>query len=320
VPTIIRSVREEQRHLSAELRAQHKTWAETASIFVQRYNVNMRTALRLVRGWSQRDVADRWNSRWPDDQKTFKNFSYWEIWPAASGYAPSLAVLAKLAELYECRMADLISDCADFRTRDPICGWVLKVRGDLPEEFHRFLDLEVALVARRNFETLLVPGLLQTTEYARALIAGIHPGLAEDEVERRVAARITRQQILTRTTPPHLHVILDAGLLERPVGTPVVMRNQLRRLAEATGAPHITIQVLPKSVGASPALEGPFSILTLPEPIPDVGYSEGPGRAVYIEDRDDVRAYTLRFDLLTEQSLSQTDSVKLITNAAKDYE
>ncbi len=98
------------------------------------------------------------------------------------------------------------------------------------------------------------------------------------------------------------------------------MRNQLRRLAEATDGPNITIQVLPKSVGASPALGGLFSILTLPDPIPDVGYSEGPGRAVYIEDRDVVRAYTLRFGILTEQSLSQADSVALIIDAAKGYE
>lgn len=199
-------------------------------------------------------------------------------------------------------------------------GWVVDIRKNLPQDFHTFLNWEVALVARREFETLLVPGLLQTSEYARALIMGIHPDLAEDEVERRVAARITRQQILSRRTPIHLHVILDAGVLERPIGTPLVIRNQLRRLAEATDAPNITIQILPKSVGASPALEGPFSILTLPDPIPDVVYSEGSGGAVYIEDRDDVRAYTLRFGTLIDQSLAQADSVKLITNAAKAYE
>ncbi|ACU40117.1 helix-turn-helix domain-containing protein [Actinosynnema mirum] len=199
-------------------------------------------------------------------------------------------------------------------------GWAVDIRKSLPEDFHAFLDWEVALVASRQFSTLLVPGLLQTAEYARALISGINPGLAQDEVERRVAARITRQQVLTRPTPPHLHVILDAGLLERPVGTPLIMRNQLRRLIEAVDRPGTTVQVLPKSAGASPALEGPFSILTLPDPIPDVGYSEGPGRAVYIEDRDDVRAYTLRFGILIEQSLSQVDSVDLITEAAKGYE
>lgn len=199
-------------------------------------------------------------------------------------------------------------------------GWLIDVRKSLPEDFHAFLNLEVALVACRQFETLLVPGLLQTPDYARALITGINPGLAQDEVERRVAARIMRQQILTRKIPPELYVILDAGLLERPVGTPRAMRNQFRRLVEASEAPNITIQILPKSVGASPALEGPFSILTLPDPIPDVGYSEGPGPAVYIEDRDDVRRYTLRFGILIEQSLSQVDSVKLISEAAKGYE
>lgn len=198
-------------------------------------------------------------------------------------------------------------------------GWVVDIRKNLPDDFHEFLKWEVALVASRQFETLLVPGLLQTSEYARALISGVNPGLAEDEIERRVSARITRQQILTRKSPPHLHFILDAGLLERPVGSRLAMRNQLRRLAEAADAPNVTIQVLPKSAGASPALEGPFSILTLPDPIPDVGYAEGPGRAVYIEDRDDVRAYTLRFGILTDQALPQADSVDLITEAARSY-
>jgi Domain of unknown function (DUF5753) len=144
--------------------------------------------------------------------------------------------------------------------------------------------------------------------------------LPTTSTQRRQTGNITRQQILTRADPPHLHVILDAGLLERPVGTPLVMRNQFRRLAEATDAPNITIRVLSKSAGASPGLEGPFSILTLPDPIPDVGYSEGPGRAVYIEDRERVRAYTLRFGVLTERSLSQAESVKLISEAAQGYE
>jgi len=199
-------------------------------------------------------------------------------------------------------------------------GWVVDVRKNLPQHFHTFLNWEVALVERRQFETLLVPGLLQTSEYARALVTGIHPDLAEDEVERRVSARITRQQILTRTAPPRFHVILDAGVLERPIGEPRVMRNQLRRLTESAETPNIMIQVLPKSVGAGPALEGPFSILSLPEPMPDVGYAEGSGRAVYVEDRDRVREFTLRFGVLTEQSLSQADSMKLITDAANSYE
>jgi uncharacterized protein DUF5753/helix-turn-helix protein len=174
-------------------------------------------------------------------------------------------------------------------------GVTFDIRKHLPEEFHRFLDWEAALVAYRQFETLLVPGLLQTGEYARALISGIGPHLTHDEVERRVMARLVRQQILSRAEPPRLHVILDAGVLERPIGTRRVMRDQLRSLANAVEAPHVTVQVLPKSIGVSPGLEGPFSILALPDPIPDIGCAECPGRVSYFEDRDDVRKFVLRF-------------------------
>ncbi|MGW3959117.1 hypothetical protein ACWED2_04795 [Amycolatopsis sp. NPDC005003] len=89
-------------------------------MFAERYHVNMRVALRLVRDWSQRDAAEAWNARWPTDPKTFKNFSYWELWPGDTGHAPSLAVLGGLAELYECSVADLVADAADFRSSDEV--------------------------------------------------------------------------------------------------------------------------------------------------------------------------------------------------------
>ena len=74
----------------------------------------------MAHDWSQRDAAEQWNRRWPADPKTFKNFSYWELWPGPTGHAPSLDVLARLAELYECSVADLVSDCADFRGFDAV--------------------------------------------------------------------------------------------------------------------------------------------------------------------------------------------------------
>jgi hypothetical protein len=118
VPNKVRSMKQEQARIVAELRQQQRTWTEVAEILRERYGVNMRTALRLAHGWSQTDAADQWNQRWPAEPKTFKNFSYWERWPASTGYAPSLDVLARLAELYSCRVADLLIDCADYRSRD----------------------------------------------------------------------------------------------------------------------------------------------------------------------------------------------------------
>jgi hypothetical protein len=111
-------LRHQQRLVAAGLRVQGRTWVEIAAVLRQRYGVNARVALRLAHGWSQRQAAEQWNRRWPDDPKTFKNLSYWEVWPAPSGYAPSLAVLDRLAQLYECSVGDLLADVGDHRALD----------------------------------------------------------------------------------------------------------------------------------------------------------------------------------------------------------
>jgi hypothetical protein len=116
----VRSQKQAQALRAAELRASGHTWAEVAAEFREEYRVNARVALRLAHSWSQGDVADRWNERWPGELKTFKNISYWEQWPAPTGYTPSLDVLTNLAELYECHLADLLVDAVDHRPKDEI--------------------------------------------------------------------------------------------------------------------------------------------------------------------------------------------------------
>lgn len=198
-------------------------------------------------------------------------------------------------------------------------GYWSAIRNDLPADFHELLSVEDALLSIRQLEMIVIPGLLQTPEYARALITGVNPGLPHDVAERRVIARIARQRVLTRPDPLQYHVILDEAVLTRPIGSAAVMRGQLDKLIGAGESERITVQVLPMAAGANPAVEGSFSLLTLPEPIPDFGYAERPGGAAYIEDRDEVRTLTERWGILTERAHPPAKSLKLITSAGDAF-
>jgi transcriptional regulator with XRE-family HTH domain len=198
-------------------------------------------------------------------------------------------------------------------------GYWSTIRNDLPEDFHELLSVEDALLSIRQLEMIVVPGLLQTPDYTRALITGANPGMAHDVVEGRVLARGARHRVLTRPDPLQYHVILDETVLTRPIGSPAVMRGQLAKLTGAIESEHVTLQVLPMSAGSSPAVNGSFSLLTLPKPTPDFGYSEGPGGAVYIEDRDEVRSLTERWEILTGRAHPPVKSLKLIDAAGDAF-
>src|SRR5262249_4285154 len=96
------------------MREQGRRWAEIGAALQMAYRVNPRVAMRQAHGWSQPQAAEHWTELWPDDPKTFKNFSYWEQWPGRTGHAPSLETLDRLARLYECKITDLLSDCRDY--------------------------------------------------------------------------------------------------------------------------------------------------------------------------------------------------------------
>ncbi|SDK72163.1 Helix-turn-helix domain-containing protein [Actinopolyspora mzabensis] len=225
----------------------------------------------------------------------------------------------QLLDLYEVTDSDLRAWLLALASTANERGYWLAIRKEFPHDFRGVLEVEGALVAQRQLETMVVPGLLQTPDWARAVMTGGSPDLSAETIERRVMARMARQQVLTRAEPLRLHAIIDEPVLERPVGSDAIMREQLKRLVECAQHEHITIQVLPMSAGATPAVDGSFSILTLPEPIPDFGYAEAPGGTLYIEDRDEVRNYTLRFGVLTERALSPEESTVRIERAAQQF-
>nr|WP_042185969.1 helix-turn-helix transcriptional regulator [Kibdelosporangium sp. MJ126-NF4]CEL17004.1 Putative DNA-binding protein in cluster with Type I restriction-modification system [Kibdelosporangium sp. MJ126-NF4]CTQ91766.1 Putative DNA-binding protein in cluster with Type I restriction-modification system [Kibdelosporangium sp. MJ126-NF4] len=181
-----------------------------------------------------------------------------------------------------------------------------------------FVGLESDASSLRAFQALLVPGLLQTEDYTRAVMRSIRPDWTEAEVDRRVVARVERQRLLTDSEPPNFWAIIDEAVLRRMVGGPGVMHKQLLRLCEHATLPHVTIQVVPFDAGAHSSMEGPFLILGFPEQMdPDVVYVDTTTGGVYLEEQADVQRYTLMFDHLRASAASPDDSVQLVSTAAE---
>ncbi|HEY7591699.1 MAG TPA: helix-turn-helix transcriptional regulator [Actinophytocola sp.] len=180
-----------------------------------------------------------------------------------------------------------------------------------------FVGLESDASTLHTHQALLVPGLLQTEGYIRAVIRATRPDAAEAEVERRVTARLTRQKLLTDTHPPEYWAVLDEAVLHRTVGGRDVMRAQLENLVSLAALPHVTLQVVPFEAGAHAGMDSPFLILGFPEQAdPDVVYVEYTTTGVYLEQPSDVRRYTLMFDHLRAAALKPDDTVVMVEQAA----
>jgi transcriptional regulator with XRE-family HTH domain len=187
----------------------------------------------------------------------------------------------------------------------------------VPNWFEVYVGLEDGASRIRTYEVQFVPGLLQTEEYARAVTVLGHQAAAPDEVDRRVALRVTRQQVLGRSGAPQYWAVVDEAALRRPLGGPMVMRRQLEKLIEANSMPNVTLQVVPFERGGHAAAGGQFSILRFAEPdMPDVVYMEQLTSAVYLDKREDVDRYLAVMEQLcveAEQPVKTADRLhKLI--------
>jgi transcriptional regulator with XRE-family HTH domain len=181
---------------------------------------------------------------------------------------------------------------------------------DLP--YSTYVGLEAAAATIRDYDSAVVPGLLQTADYTRARHVGTMPRLEADQIERRVEVTLTRQLVLTQQYPPRFWSILDEAVLHRVVGGPAVMKAQLEHLIEASSQPRITIQVIPYEVGAHPALDSIFTIVEFDGGVPGVVYVEGLVGSIYLERPDDLDRYRQVFDRLSSIALSPEDSVALM--------
>lgn len=171
-------------------------------------------------------------------------------------------------------------------------GWWRTYADVVPIWFEHFLGLEQAAAIIRSYEVQFVPGLLQTSEYARAMVTLGDPEATEVQIERRLDLWAKRQEILHRSDPPKVWAIIDEAALRRPIGSTTTMRAQLEYLIEIAGLPHVAVQVLPLRVGGRVAAGGPITILRFTEQmLPDVVYLEHLTSAAYLEEPSDVDHY-----------------------------
>ncbi|WP_327047095.1 helix-turn-helix domain-containing protein [Microbispora sp. NBC_01189] len=192
-------------------------------------------------------------------------------------------------------------------------GWWHRFNDLLPTWFQAYVGLEEAAERIRTYEVQFVPGLLQTKEYARAVITAGAVGAAPEEIARRVDLRLQRQRILDGGNAPTFWAVIDEAALRRPIGGSEVMRGQVQHLIDLMNQPNITIQVIPFSFGGHAAEGGAFSILRFSDQdLPDIVYVEQLASALYLDKREEVDRYTGVMERLCAVSTTPAETVDLL--------
>ena len=197
--------------------------------------------------------------------------------------------------------------------------WWTKYSDILPDWFETYLGLEAAAATIRSFEVQFVHGLFQTEDYAQAVTRHGRKTAPADEIERRVALRLKRQDLLSRPNPPKIWSVMDEAVLRRPVGGPAVMRAQFLHLIEVAEFPHVTLQVVPFARGGHVGESGSFTVLRFQErDLPDVVYIEQLTGAIYLDQRSDVERYLEVVDELSSEALTPAGTTHFIEQVARE--
>ncbi|MFC4900933.1 helix-turn-helix domain-containing protein [Streptosporangium amethystogenes subsp. fukuiense] len=263
--------------------------------------------LRQAAGLSQDDVTE----------KTHVNIvTLYRIETAKT--KPQLRTLLALLDIYGVTgdtRADLIALQKEAKQR----GWLHSFEASLPDQYTALIGLEAEAEQAINYESLFIPGLLQTEDYIRAMIRGVRPTATDEEIENRVSARLQRQALLEGDTPLRLWAILDQAALLRRVGGDSVMRAQLKHLAQQARRPHITIQVIPFSAGAHPGMPGSFIVLKFAEDNFDVVYIDSMAGDLFLEKESDIEMYNHMCQHLRAIALSPADTTALLASLREDH-
>jgi transcriptional regulator with XRE-family HTH domain len=230
--------------------------------------------------------------------------------------------LRKLLNLYEVEDNTYRTYLAELARRVNERGWWQKYAGMIVSNYADLISLEAEARTIRSYEQELIPGLLQTPEYARAVFRNGWPTETTEQIDRRVEIRMERQEILTRADPPppRLNAVLSEGALRRPVGGYDVMREQLEYLTRPRDRANVTIQVLPFDAGAHPAMTAPFTMLTFPDP-DDLGvvFVENVAGGLFLEEPAELRIHDEIWGTLLASALSADDSQAFLRSTSFGY-
>jgi hypothetical protein len=224
-------------------------------------------------------------------------------------------LLTLYGEHDEARRAQVV----EIATRSNEQGWWQRSGDAVPEWFSEFVGLESAAERIQIYELLFVPGLLQTEDYARAIVTRGHPETAGPVEQERVRVRMNRQRLLARPDAPRLWAVVDESVLHRPIGGRAVLAGQLDHLAEMSRRPNLTLQIVPNVRSGYAGAESAFTLLRFTEPdVPDIAYVEGLTSAIYLDRVAEVEEYTRVMDQLTIDAFSPDESRTLLGKIRAD--
>jgi transcriptional regulator with XRE-family HTH domain len=230
--------------------------------------------------------------------------------------------LRKLLNAYGVEDPEYRTYLAELARRVNERGWWQKYAGLIGGDYADLISLEAEARTIRTYEQELVPGLLQTPDYARAVVRASRPTDTSEEIDRLVEIRVERQEVLVRTDPPppRFNVVLSEGALRRPVGGYDVMRMQLEYLMQPRDRANVTVQVLPFDAGVHPSMMAPFTMITFSDP-GDLGVVnvENATGALFLEEPAELRFYDEIYSTLQISALSADDSQAFLKSTSFGY-